>query len=83
MPMKSPHPHQRLDRNVEGAPGSALEFTGLREDRPQVQVHAHALPARPAVQLAQVARRVEQAEPALHPPQLGERCPARIQPFLL
>src|SRR5258708_9207092 len=60
MRVKSPHAHQRLNRHVEGAPGGALECRGLRQHRPQIPVHSHPLPARSAVQLAQVARRVEQ-----------------------
>src|SRR2546429_2147317 len=49
----------------------------------QVPVHPHPLPAGAAVQLAQIARPVEQREPALHAPQLRERGPARVEPLLL
>ncbi len=83
MPVKPPDPHQRLDRDVEGAPGGALEGTGPRQDQAEVLVHAHPFPARAAVQLAQVARLVEQREPALDPSQLGEGRRTRVEPFLL
>src|SRR5438552_10295814 len=50
---------QRLDRHIEGALGGALECCGLLQDRPQIPVHPHPLPASAAVQEQAAARSEE------------------------
>ena len=79
-PVEPPGAHQRLDRHVERAARDRLEPVRERQDCAEVSVRAHDRSSRAAVQFAQVAGRVEEREPAFHPPQLRQRRRARVEP---
>ena len=81
--MEAPGAHQRLDRHVERPARRAPEALGEREHRREIVIDVHGAPSGPAVQLAQIARVVEQREPRLHSAQLRERGAAGIEPRLL
>jgi hypothetical protein len=78
--MKAPRAHQGLYRHIERAARGGAVREGQVEHGPQVPIQANRTAAGAAVQLAEVARVVEQGQPGLDPAQLGEGRRAGIEP---